>query len=121
MTTSTEPPGADPLTCPELVEMATDHLEGVLEPPGEALVVEHLSRCPHCPRYLDQLRLAAELVGKLRDEPRGAAGPPGDLLDAFRSATRTPRGRRSRGADRSSVPRTEAGRDPREDGRRRRP
>ncbi|MFN8082675.1 MAG: zf-HC2 domain-containing protein [Dermatophilaceae bacterium] len=51
------------VACQELVELLTDHLEGVL-PPDEAAAVEaHLTACPGCGAYLDQMRATIAALG----------------------------------------------------------
>ncbi len=49
--------------CVEFVDTLTDWMEGALSPAERGLIEEHLSICPHCTRYLDQMRAA---VGTLR-------------------------------------------------------
>ena len=68
----------------ELVELVTDYLEGALPPSDRRRFEEHLTTCPHCRTYLDQMRQTAQA---LTDLPADAL--PGDarstLLNAFRS------------------------------------
>jgi anti-sigma factor RsiW len=73
-------PGLD---CDRLVELVTDFVEGALDPATERQVVDHLAECDGCSTYLEQMRMAIELSGKLEPgevEPRAEAA----LLDAFR-------------------------------------
>ncbi len=51
------------LTCRECVDLVTEFLEGALSPRDRALVLAHLERCPHCPRYIRQIELMIRLVG----------------------------------------------------------
>ena len=51
------------IRCVEFVDELTDWMEGALGDDHRALIEEHLSICPHCTRYLDQLRAA---IGTLR-------------------------------------------------------
>ncbi len=62
--------------CVEFVDELTDWMEGALPDEQRSLIEEHLSICPHCTRYLDQMRAAlgalpavetADPLGVLRD------------------------------------------------------
>ena len=44
------------IACRELVELVTDYLEDALDPAAAAAVERHLALCPHCQRYLEQMR-----------------------------------------------------------------
>jgi predicted anti-sigma-YlaC factor YlaD len=55
------------ISCQELVELLSDYLEGALAPPLDRSVRAHLAECPDCEIYLDQLRLAVRLTGRLRE------------------------------------------------------
>jgi predicted anti-sigma-YlaC factor YlaD len=59
---------AEDTSCAEVVELVTDYLEGVL--PAETVVrlEAHLGDCDGCAAYLDQIRTAIELTGRLRAE-----------------------------------------------------
>ena len=77
----------DTLVCQELVELATDYLEGRLSWVDRARVDFHLAGCAHCAAYLAQLRQTIRLTGGLRErdlapELRAA------LLAAFRDFDR---------------------------------
>ena len=77
------------LTCRECVEFVTEFLEGVLSPEDRALVLAHLKRCPHCPRYLRQI----ELTVRLAEATTLSSVPPATrarLLDAFRGQRHRP-------------------------------
>jgi anti-sigma factor RsiW len=54
------------LRCDRLVELVTDHLEGALDDATVAEVEAHVSQCPGCATYLDQMR---ETVRTLRCVP----------------------------------------------------
>jgi anti-sigma factor RsiW len=72
------------LSCRELVELVTDYLEGALPPAEVRRFDAHLATCPHCGRYLEQIRAAVKAAGRVGEE----AWPPGataELLRAFRS------------------------------------
>jgi predicted anti-sigma-YlaC factor YlaD len=65
--------GVEELTCKEVVELATEYLEGVLPPAGRARFEAHLAGCPGCRIYLDQLRKTTRVLGSLREEEAGLA------------------------------------------------
>jgi anti-sigma factor RsiW len=73
----------DDLSCRELVEMVTDHLEGQLDARQQERFLAHLATCPHCVRYVEQLRTTVRLTGELVDEP---VAP--ETLEALRIAFR---------------------------------
>ncbi len=78
----------DELTCRELVELVTDHLEGVHEPDEARRFAEHLDACGGCRAYLDQMRTTIAISGRVERGPL-----PLDLrarlLDAYRAWVRT--------------------------------
>jgi anti-sigma factor RsiW len=53
------------LTCQELVELVTDYLEGALPPGDRARFDAHLTTCPHCRVYLEQMRETIAALGRL--------------------------------------------------------
>ena len=58
----------DDIACVEVVEIATDYLEGAL-PQEQALRLErHLETCPGCIEYIEQMRTLAGSLGGLTDE-----------------------------------------------------
>ena len=59
---------AEDLTCAELVELVTDYVEGALPPAERARFEEHLTVCEGCVNYLDQMRTAIALTGRLRSD-----------------------------------------------------
>jgi anti-sigma factor RsiW len=72
------------LSCRELVELVTDYLEGTLDRRTRSRFERHISGCPHCTAYLDQIRETVRLTGMLREdqlEPRARE----ELLAAFRT------------------------------------
>ena len=75
------------LVCVEFVEIVTDYVEGVLPARDRARLEQHLGACPHCTRYLAQLRTTIEMTGALRVDDVDALGPDAraDLLAAFRA------------------------------------
>jgi predicted anti-sigma-YlaC factor YlaD len=60
------------LSCKAVVEMLTDYLEKRL--PGESLVLleQHLSWCPWCDDYFEQLKHTIETTGELPGPPPSA-------------------------------------------------
>ena len=70
------------MTCSELVELATAHLDGALQAPSRAVVNHHLLHCRGCTNYLEQLRITMHVAGRIGAEPLNAAYR-NRLLDAF--------------------------------------
>jgi predicted anti-sigma-YlaC factor YlaD len=52
-------------TCQELAELITDYLEGVLAPEQHALFDLHLSECPDCTLYVEQMRTTIIAAGRI--------------------------------------------------------
>ena len=76
--------GRADLSCRELVELVTDYLEGALDRRTRARFERHISGCPHCTAYLEQIRETIRLTGMLREdqlEPQARD----ELLAAFRT------------------------------------
>ena len=71
------------LTCRELAELLSDYLEDELPAQERARVQAHLSTCPECVAYLEQLRATIGTLGRLREQD---VPPPllARLLAAFR-------------------------------------
>ena len=53
------------LTCQELVELVTDYLDGALDEETADRFEQHLSVCPGCETYLDQMKETASLLGEI--------------------------------------------------------
>ena len=71
------------LTCQEIVELVTEHLDGALDEVRQAVVAEHLAGCPDCATYVRQIRQTIGAVRGLRDS---AQIPDCDaLVRAFRA------------------------------------
>jgi anti-sigma factor RsiW len=71
------------IACRELVEIVTDYLEGALDTRTSTAVERHLELCPHCERYVEQMRETIATVGHVPVEtlsPQAKA----DLVAAFR-------------------------------------
>jgi anti-sigma factor RsiW len=58
------------VVCQQVVELVTGYLEGTLTRAGRRGFEAHLAGCPHCTRYLAQMRKTIKLTGSLT---------PGDL------------------------------------------
>ena len=70
-------------TCQELAELITDYLEGVLAPEQRRLFDLHISACPDCTLYVEQMRTTILTAGRVRvdDIPPSVRD---ELLSAFR-------------------------------------
>jgi anti-sigma factor RsiW len=75
--------GEATLRCIALVELVTSYLDGELDAQTRARVDQHLCRCAGCVQYVEQMRVPACTVGKIRN---GQLDPAfrDRLLDAFR-------------------------------------
>ena len=54
------------MPCPELVEVITDYVEGVMSPIDRTRFAAHLEECPPCREYLAQFQ---ELIAAAGREP----------------------------------------------------
>ena len=72
------------LTCRELTELVTDYLEGQLPLRQRLAFHMHIGMCSHCRRYLKQMRLTVDAMGKLPavELPQDVSD---ELLERFRS------------------------------------
>ena len=66
------------IVCQQAVELVTGYLEGTLARAGHRRFEAHLAGCPHCTRYLAQMRKTIELTGSLT---------PGDLTRGCRTSS----------------------------------
>jgi len=73
----------DELTCKELTELITDYLEGRLSQADNIRFDQHLSTCPGCLVYLDQMRSTIEAIGS-RPALKISPAIEDRLLQAFR-------------------------------------
>lgn len=71
------------LSCRELVELVTDYMEGTLATRERRRFDSHISGCPHCTAYLDQMRATIDSLGELREEAIDSEARR-ELLEAFR-------------------------------------
>jgi predicted anti-sigma-YlaC factor YlaD len=56
------------IPCQEVVELVTDYLEGALSRRDRRRFDHHLSGCPNCTAYLEQVRETLRLTGQLVPE-----------------------------------------------------
>ena len=75
------------LTCREITELITDHLEGRLSLLQRVRFQLHLGMCRHCRAYLRQMRATIEALRILPVEPVPPELP-GELLRRFRNWNR---------------------------------
>ena len=71
------------MACRELVEVVTDYLEGRLPELDRRRFEKHLSECPYCVEYVEQMRATIGALGEIRPESI-APETREDLLEAFR-------------------------------------
>ena len=71
----------NPLTCPEVVELATEYFEASLPADQSERFGAHVAHCHGCQAYLRQLRITVELTRTLAD---GEPPVPPALLSAYR-------------------------------------
>ena len=57
-----------PMSCPEMVELVSDYLDGVLPVDVVEDFEHHLTLCSGCVNYVDQLRETVAATGRLREE-----------------------------------------------------
>ena len=56
------------LACREMVELITSYLEGRLSVEDRFRFERHLSLCPNCTAYLEQMRMTIAITGRVRAE-----------------------------------------------------
>ena len=78
-------PEKNEISCREVVEVATDYLEGVLTDPLLSLLEEHLPECDGCTEYLEQIRHTVRALKELPEARR----PESDHLDELKRIFRT--------------------------------
>ena len=71
------------LACDHVVEIVTDYLEGALDPETAAAVEYHLTLCPGCDDYLQQMRTTIQIMGRVPVETLSDTARR-ELLTAFR-------------------------------------
>jgi anti-sigma factor RsiW len=53
------------LVCREAVELMSDYVEGALSKHDRVRLEAHLAGCPHCTRYLEQIRATITAAGHI--------------------------------------------------------
>ena len=71
------------LTCREMVELVTDYLEGRLDGAERQRFEVHVAECDGCTRYIDQMRMTIDAIGRIPPETISPEAEK-ELLDAFR-------------------------------------
>jgi anti-sigma factor RsiW len=56
------------LVCREAVELMSDYVEGALSKHDRARLEAHLAGCPHCTRYLEQIRTTITAAGHVEPD-----------------------------------------------------
>ncbi len=75
------------LACQEIIELVTEFLDGRMDAGLRGAFEAHLSRCPHCTNYLEQIEATIRIAGTIEPDslsPEFRAG----LLEAFRGFER---------------------------------
>jgi anti-sigma factor RsiW len=70
--------------CLQIAETATGYLEGALPPAEHRRFRVHLSRCPFCAVYVEQMRTVASALGGLSGDAPLAPERRAELVAAFR-------------------------------------
>jgi anti-sigma factor RsiW len=73
-----------PLSCQEVVELATAYLEGALKRRDRKRFEKHIAVCDGCTAYLEQMRTTIRAVGRIREEDLPPAARE-ELVAAFRT------------------------------------
>ena len=76
------------LSCREFTELVTDYLEGRMNPGDVELFELHLSMCPSCVNYVEQMRTAVAMLGTL-PAPERSPELDVELVRAFRGWKKT--------------------------------
>lgn len=78
----------DPFDCQMLVEVVTDWLEGVLPEPTRSQLELHITTCPGCLAYIEQMRSTQATLERLESVETIEPAEPGvrdELLAVFRA------------------------------------
>ena len=70
------------MTCEQFVELVTDYLDDAMDAETIQRFEEHLTLCPGCVTYLDQIRETVRQTGHLRVEDLSPSARE-HLLEAF--------------------------------------
>ena len=81
------PESPDHVTCQEVVELATDYLEGALSGAEAELFEQHINFCEGCVWYVDEMRRTIATGKRLREDQ-----VPDDVLEPLMTAFREWRG-----------------------------
>jgi anti-sigma factor RsiW len=73
------------IACREVVDVATDYLEGELTDPLLSLLEEHLPECDGCTEYLEQLRHTVRALRALPEARRSESAQLDELKRIFRA------------------------------------
>ena len=71
------------LSCREIVQLATEYLEGTMPPDARLRFERHVAICPPCRGFLGQMRETLRLGGELPEESLSPETREA-LLEAFR-------------------------------------
>jgi anti-sigma factor RsiW len=71
------------LTCREMVELVTDYLEGRLDGSERQRFESHVAECDGCTRYVDQMRMTIDALGRIPPETISPEAEE-EMLEAFR-------------------------------------
>lgn len=72
------------LSCLDVVNLATDYLEGELASPARLRFEQHVAICPPCRGFLTQMRASRRATGEIPAEPLSPTLEKA-LVDAFRN------------------------------------
>ena len=75
---------SDELTCKEIVELVTDYLEQTLVSEMRARFEEHVTECPGCQTYIEQVQQTISMLHRLAEEPTLPESKE-ELLEIFRN------------------------------------
>lgn len=73
------------LSCLDIVELVTDYIENALPAEERRRFEHHLTHCPGCVTYVDQIRETIRVTRRLPHEERLAPALREALLSQFRS------------------------------------
>jgi anti-sigma factor RsiW len=73
------------IACNEVVELATDYLEGELTDPLLSLLESHMTECDGCTEYVDQLRHTVRALRAIPEARRSEPANLDELKRIFRS------------------------------------
>jgi anti-sigma factor RsiW len=73
------------MVCREAVEVASDYVEGRLRRRARRRYEAHLAACPHCSRYLRQLRAVIDAAGRIPEPEELAPEAQEGLMAVYRA------------------------------------